>query len=227
MLTNVISYYININTEITAAANTKKQGKQQKNKQQVSYYLITNTEIMLITIRTINYRTKFSTSIIHNYSCFLSFSSFPLHRYDKKPLFRYSGCHHYDASAFNVALGVMFSYDTRPYLASASPFVRVKAKPQPDSDAPLAGRGEEDEATNTSSLRDTLSRRPLGVGRKTDRTLGGLETVQRATRSNSTSRAGSKRLGERERERESYSKHIVAINATRRRGSDEGSRSIY
>uniref|UniRef100_A0A0P4W1F7 Nucleotide-diphospho-sugar transferase domain-containing protein n=1 Tax=Scylla olivacea TaxID=85551 RepID=A0A0P4W1F7_SCYOL len=148
-------------------------------------------------------------------------------RYDKKPLFRYSGCHHYDASAFNVALGVMFSYDTRPYLASASPFVRVKAKPQPDSDAPLAGRGEEDEATNTSSLRDTLSRRPLGVGRKTDRTLRGLEMMHRTTRSNSTSRAGSKRLGERERERESHTKHIVAINATRRRVSDEGSRRIY
>lgn len=156
----------------------------------------------------------------------LSFPSLPLHRYDKKPLFRYSGCHHYDASAFNVALGVMFSYDTRPYLASASPFVRVKAKPQPDSDAPLAGQGEEDEATNTSSLRDTLSRRP-GTGRKTDRTLQGLETVHRGTRSNSTIRAGNKRLGEREREREIHSKHIVSVNTTRRRGSDEGSRSIY
>ncbi|MPC89334.1 hypothetical protein E2C01_084274 [Portunus trituberculatus] len=123
----------------------------------------------------------------------------------------------------------MFSYDTRPYLASSSPFVRVKAKPQPDSDTSLAGRGDEDEATNTSSLRDTLSRRPLGVGRKTDRTLRGLEMVHRATRSNSTSRAGIKRLGEREREkeRESHSKHIVAINTTSRRGSDEGSRRIY
>lgn len=35
-------------------------------------------------------------------------------RFDKKPMYRYSGCHRYDASAFNVALGVMFNFiDTR------------------------------------------------------------------------------------------------------------------
>ncbi|KAK7067883.1 hypothetical protein SK128_005792 [Halocaridina rubra] len=56
-------------------------------------------------------------------------------RYDKKPLFRYSGCHHYDASAFNVALGVMFSYDTRPYLAASSPFTRILQKPEQELDA--------------------------------------------------------------------------------------------
>lgn len=125
----------------------------------------------------------------------------------------------------------MFSYDTRLYLAPTSPFVRVSAKPQPDSEAPLAGRGEEDEATNTSSLRDTLSRRPLGGGRKADRTLRGLETVHKAIRNNSTTRAGGRRLGERER---GHSKHTAPVdaasattNVTRRRTSDDSSGSIY
>ncbi|KAG0725238.1 hypothetical protein GWK47_038990 [Chionoecetes opilio] len=149
-------------------------------------------------------------------------------RYDKKPLFRYSGCHHYDASAFNVALGVMFSYDTSLYLTTASPFIRVSAKPQPDTDGPLAGRGEEDEATNTSSHRDTL-RRSLGVGRRADRTLRSLETGHKSP-NNSTTRA-SRRLRMRER---GHGKHaalvaaaLAASNATRRKGSDDGDGSIY
>ncbi|CAL4067369.1 unnamed protein product, partial [Meganyctiphanes norvegica] len=54
-------------------------------------------------------------------------------RYDKKPLFRYSGCHHYDESAFNVALGVMFDQDTRPYLAPTNPFT-IASKTHPISD---------------------------------------------------------------------------------------------
>ncbi|KAG7164610.1 uncharacterized protein LOC121871389 [Homarus americanus] len=77
-------------------------------------------------------------------------------RYDKKPLFRYSGCHHYDASAFNVALGVMFSYDTRPYLAASSPFGRVSRKPQQEVDD-LPG----EEGTNTS-IRDNSTRKYSG-----------------------------------------------------------------
>ncbi|XP_045612939.1 uncharacterized protein [Procambarus clarkii] len=77
-------------------------------------------------------------------------------RYDKKPLFRYSGCHHYDASAFNVALGVMFSYDTRLYLAAFSPFIRVSRKPQQEVDD-VPG----DEGTNTS-IRESSSRRYSG-----------------------------------------------------------------
>ena len=158
---------------------------------------------------------------------FLSFT----HRYDKKPLFRYSGCHHYDASAFNVALGVMFSYDTRLYLAPASPFIRVKAKPQPDSDTPLAGQGEEDEATNTSSLRDTLSRRPLGVGRKADRTLRSLEILHKATRNYSATRVGMRRLEDRERSRSKHTAPVVAAstitNATQRKAKDDSSGNIY
>lgn len=58
-------------------------------------------------------------------------------RYDKKPLFRYSGCHHYDESAFNVALGVMFDQDTRPYLAPTNPFIIAsKTRPLLTDDAP-------------------------------------------------------------------------------------------
>ncbi|XP_037791003.1 uncharacterized protein LOC119586363 [Penaeus monodon] len=74
-------------------------------------------------------------------------------RYDKKPLFRYSGCHHYDASAFNVALGVMFSYDTRLYLAATSPFTRVLQKAQQEVEN-VPG----EESLNTSS-RDNSSRK--------------------------------------------------------------------
>lgn len=76
-----------------------------------------------------------------------------LFRYDKKPLFRYSGCHHYDASAFNVALGVMFSYDTRLYLAATSPFTRVLQKAQQEVEN-VPG----EESLNTSS-RDNSSRK--------------------------------------------------------------------
>ncbi|KAG8222403.1 hypothetical protein J437_LFUL004862 [Ladona fulva] len=34
-------------------------------------------------------------------------------RFDKKPQYRYSGCHHYDGSALNVALGLMFQFEER------------------------------------------------------------------------------------------------------------------
>ena len=37
-------------------------------------------------------------------------------RYDKKPQYRYSGCHEYDTSALNVLLGVMFDFDESKYI---------------------------------------------------------------------------------------------------------------
>ncbi|XP_071544075.1 uncharacterized protein [Panulirus ornatus] len=84
-------------------------------------------------------------------------------RYDKKPLFRYSGCHHYDASAFNVALGVMFSYDTRPYLAASSPFTRVSRKAQQEVD-----NMQGEEGTNTS-IKDNSVRKYSG--KRTEKTV--------------------------------------------------------
>lgn len=34
---------------------------------------------------------------------------------NKKPLYRYSGCHDYDASALNIVLGLTFSFDDQKY----------------------------------------------------------------------------------------------------------------
>lgn len=36
-------------------------------------------------------------------------------RYDKRPLYRYSGCHHYDLSALSIILGYMYNYRSEPY----------------------------------------------------------------------------------------------------------------
>uniref|UniRef100_A0A2M4BRZ5 Putative secreted protein n=1 Tax=Anopheles marajoara TaxID=58244 RepID=A0A2M4BRZ5_9DIPT len=36
-------------------------------------------------------------------------------KYNKKPLYRYSGCHAYDACAFNIILGMTFGYDESNY----------------------------------------------------------------------------------------------------------------
>lgn len=158
------------------------------------------------------------------------------HRYDKKPLFRYSGCHHYDASAFNIALGVMFSYDTQLYLASTSPFIRVLAKPQPDADASLAVHGDEEDATNTSTLRDAFNRKSLGSGRRAERTFAGIEVIQRQLHNSSASRANSRRLKDKERGRSrerSNDKHVslgilaVATDSLQRRSGDDGSGNTY
>lgn len=39
-------------------------------------------------------------------------------RYDKKPLYRYSGCHHYDMSALSILLGLNYNYQSEPYSVS-------------------------------------------------------------------------------------------------------------
>ncbi|XP_022236623.1 uncharacterized protein LOC106477282 [Limulus polyphemus] len=38
-------------------------------------------------------------------------------RFNKKPLYRYSGCHRYDMSALNVVLGLMYNFDSHSYAA--------------------------------------------------------------------------------------------------------------
>jgi hypothetical protein len=36
-------------------------------------------------------------------------------KFNKKPLYRYSGCHGFDVSAFNIVLGVHFDFDEMKY----------------------------------------------------------------------------------------------------------------
>lgn len=43
-------------------------------------------------------------------------------RFDKKPFFRYSGCHFYDNSALNVILGIMFGFDEKAYASDKEKF---------------------------------------------------------------------------------------------------------
>lgn len=131
----------------------------------------------------------------------------------------------------------MFSYDTQLYLASASPFIRVLAKPQPDADASLAGHGGEEEATNTSTLRDAFNRKSLGSGHRADRTLDGLDVTQRQLRITSASRTNSRRLKEKERDgsrERAHDKHVSlsVLPVTtdiiqRKRSGDDGSGNTY
>lgn len=41
-------------------------------------------------------------------------------RFDKKPLYRYSGCHSYDLSALNVILGIVNDFNEKSYAAEDS-----------------------------------------------------------------------------------------------------------
>lgn len=36
-------------------------------------------------------------------------------KFNKKPQYRYSGCHSYDVSAFNIVLGLTFNFDENKY----------------------------------------------------------------------------------------------------------------
>lgn len=53
-------------------------------------------------------------------------------RLDKKPHYRYSGCHHYDMSALNVILGIAFNYSSLAYSARLSNrfFLPIDKQPQ-------------------------------------------------------------------------------------------------
>jgi len=46
-------------------------------------------------------------------------------RFDKKPKYRYSGCHSYDVSALNIVLGEMFSFRESLYMSNSTFFKRV------------------------------------------------------------------------------------------------------
>eukprot|EP00088_Acartia_fossae_P067622 TRINITY_DN8455_c0_g1_i7.p1 TRINITY_DN8455_c0_g1~~TRINITY_DN8455_c0_g1_i7.p1 ORF type:complete len:422 (+),score=81.93 TRINITY_DN8455_c0_g1_i7:111-1376(+) len=46
-------------------------------------------------------------------------------RFDKKPMYRYSGCHRYDVSALNIVLGEMFSFHESYYTSNMTVFKRI------------------------------------------------------------------------------------------------------
>lgn len=59
-------------------------------------------------------------------------------RFDKKPQYRYSGCHRYDMSALNIVLGNMFSFQESSYMRTQGPwdktfFRRVDQDPSIES----------------------------------------------------------------------------------------------
>ncbi|XP_050522935.1 uncharacterized protein LOC126895279 [Daktulosphaira vitifoliae] len=52
-------------------------------------------------------------------------------RYDKKPQYRYSGCHGFDVSAFNIVLGIHYQFDSTSYVIHEKPelfFTKVTAR---------------------------------------------------------------------------------------------------
>ena len=51
-------------------------------------------------------------------STFVNFLKASGCRFDKKPAFRYSGCHAYEVSALNVVLGKMFNFNESKYIVS-------------------------------------------------------------------------------------------------------------
>lgn len=60
-------------------------------------------------------------------------------RFDKKPYYRYSGCHSYDASALNIVLGLHFKFDADQYalLDEEGYFKRVAELAVPDNTTDL------------------------------------------------------------------------------------------
>ncbi|XP_050436139.1 uncharacterized protein LOC126842938 [Adelges cooleyi] len=52
-------------------------------------------------------------------------------RYNKKPQYRYSGCHGFDVSALNIVLGIHYQFDSAPYVISEKPdnfFTKISAR---------------------------------------------------------------------------------------------------
>lgn len=46
-------------------------------------------------------------------------------RFDKKPQYRYSGCHSYDTSALNIILGLKFNMDGSKYMFNSDHFGKI------------------------------------------------------------------------------------------------------
>ncbi len=68
-------------------------------------------------------------------------------RFDKKPQFRYSGCHSYDVSALNIILGQMFNFDESKYISDVKFFAKaIDEKGDDDNEE------EVDEKSNETSV---------------------------------------------------------------------------
>lgn len=50
-------------------------------------------------------------------------------RFDKKPQYRYSGCHSYDSSALNIVLGLKFELDDTRYAVQNDESLFTKVSP--------------------------------------------------------------------------------------------------
>ncbi|RWS32024.1 uncharacterized protein B4U80_11628 [Leptotrombidium deliense] len=85
-------------------------------------------------------------------------------RFNKKPMYRYSGCHHYDMSALNVVLGFMFNYSEKAYVAREKEkfFKRISMEEvnQIDNDySDLFNRLKSDSTQNATSASSTYFKR--------------------------------------------------------------------
>jgi len=97
---------------------------------------------------------------------------------NRRPRYRYAGCHRYDSSAFNVILGQMFYYDDTGYIPARPIFYLETVVPSPKRMHPLSGdirtksrsqtrdydahKWEIAENANSGSIRDPIlfKRRP-------------------------------------------------------------------
>ena len=67
-------------------------------------------------------------------------------RYDKKPAYRYSGCHSYDVSALNIVLGQAFGFDEAEYVSEERFFVLMSEEVENREDL------EHENGTTTTNL---------------------------------------------------------------------------
>ncbi len=87
-------------------------------------------------------------------------------RFDKKPQYRYSGCHGYEVAALNVILGQMFRFDETRYVGKQRFFVSMSEDQQEededdDFDGGHGEDAEEDDRDSTDKAKDRGSRRSI------------------------------------------------------------------